>query len=140
MNTQEHILAIVEPTRDGEVTIDLAQDVVHRGGRATVVVLITQDTKTQISAFADAENLTFPDAKAIYVERIADFYTSRLGGTDAAAIVTDNPYPSQVVFNAATHSAATTVAMPQRLAARRSWKAAVARSSVPVLIAPAKAA
>lgn len=140
MKTQEHILAIVEPTRDGEVTIDLAQDVVDRGGRATVVVLITQDTETHISAFAEAESLTFPDAKEIYIERIADFYTSRLGDADAATLVTDNPHPSQVVFNAASRSAATTVAMPQRLAARRSWKTAVARSRVPVLIAPAKAA
>lgn len=138
--TQEHMLAIVEPTRDGEPTIDLAREVLDRGGRATVVVLVDRETVAHISAFAAAEEITFPDAKEIYVERLADFYTSRLGGEDAATIVVEGAAPSQFVFNAATRSAATSVAMPQRLANRRGWKTAVAKSNLPVVIAPAKAA
>ena len=140
MKTKEHMVAVVEPTRDGEATIDLAQEVVDRGGRATVVVLITKDTIRNISAFAHSEAMAYADAKEIYVERLADVYTSRLGEEDAATIVTDDAHPSQVVFNTATRSAATSVAMPQRLATRRGWKAAVARSIVPVLIAPPTAA
>jgi hypothetical protein len=140
MKTREHIVAVVEPTRDGESTIELAQEVVDRGGRATVVVLITKHTRENISAFAHSEAMTYADAEEIYLERLADFYTSRLGDEAAAAIVTDDAHPSQVVFNTASRSAATSVAMPQRLATRRGWKAAVARSIVPVLIAPPTAA
>lgn len=140
MRTQEHIVAVVEPTRDGESTIDLAKQVVDRGGRATVVVLVTRDTVAHIAAFAEAEELTYPDAKEIYVERIADVYSSRFGNHEAATIVTSRPDASQVVFDTVASAAATTVAMPQRLATRRGWRASVSSSLVPVLIVPPTAA
>ena len=140
MNTQEHIVAVVEPTRDGEATIDIAQEVVQRGGRATVVVLVTRKTMSDISAFADSESLTVPDASEIYFERLAETYVSRIGSPDASAVVTESASSGRAVFEAAESVRPTSIAMPQRLANRRGWRASVARSQVPVLIAPPIAA
>jgi hypothetical protein len=140
MNTQEHMIAVVEPARDGESTIELAKEVVYRGGGATVVVLVTPHTAAAIAEFADAEDMTFPNAKALYVERIADVYSSRFGDHRIATIVTDRRDPYNVVFDTAGQTAATVVAIPQRMATQRSWRATVARSEVSVLIAPPKAA
>ena len=140
MKTQEHIVAVVEPTRDGEATLDIAQQVVRRGGRATVVVLVTRKTMNDIRAFADSESLTVPDASEIYFERLAETYTSRIGSPDTAAVVTESASSSRVVFETATSVRPTSIAMPQRLANRRGWRASIARSQVPVLIAPPSAA
>jgi hypothetical protein len=140
MNTREHMIAVVEPARDGESTIELAKEVVHRGGSATVVVLVTPHTHAAIAEFAEAEDMTFPNAKAIYVERIADVYSSRFGNHEIATIVTDRRDPHNAVFDSAEEADATVVAIPQRIATQRSWRATVARSEMSVLIAPPKAA
>jgi hypothetical protein len=140
MKTQEHIVAVVEPTPDGEATLDIAHEVVNRGGRATVVVLVTRKTLNDIRGFAEAENLTFPDAREIFVERLAEMYSSRVGGRDTRAIVAEGDYSSRMVFDSAVSARPTTIAMPQSMAKRRGWRASVARSRVPVLIAPPAAA
>ena len=140
MKTQEHIVAVVEPTRDGEATLDIAREVVMRGGRATVVLLVTRQTMSDIRDFAEAENLTFPDAREIFIERLAAMYSSRVGGPDTSAIVAQGDYSGRTVFTSATSARPTTIAMPQGLAKRRGWRVSVARSQVPVLIAPPTAA
>ena len=140
MTSQEHMIAVVEPALDGESTIDFAKQVVDRGGRATVVVLQSRKTVAAVSAFADAENLSYPDAHEIYVERLTDNYSARFGGHQQIAFVTDGSDADRVVFDRAASDAATSVAMPQRLVNRRKWKASVSRSSIPVVIAPPKAA
>jgi hypothetical protein len=65
-------------------------------------------------------------------------YTSRFG-QDAATIFT-RVDAGRLVFDTAVRSAATVVAMPQRLASLRGWRASVAKSQVPVMIIPPKAA
>lgn len=134
------MIAVVEPALDGESTIDFAKQVVDRGGRATVVVLQSRKTVAAVSAFAEAENLSYPDAHEIYVERLTDNYSARFGGHQQVAFVTDGSDADRVVFDRAASDAATSVAMPQRLVNRRKWKASVSRSSIPVVIAPPKAA
>ncbi len=136
MKMQEHIVAVVEPTRDGEATLDIAQEVVQRGGRATVVVLVTRKTMSDIRSFAESESLTVPDASEIYFERLAETYASRIGSPDTSAVVTESASSGRVVFETAASVRPTSIAMPQRLANRRGWRASVARSQVPVLIAP----
>jgi hypothetical protein len=136
MKTQEHIVAVVEPTRDGEATLEIAQQVVKRGGRATVVVLVTRKTMSDIRAFAESENLTVPDASEIYFERLTETYLSRIGSSDTSAVVTESASSGRVVLEIAASVRPTSIAMPQRLANRRGWRASVARSQVPVLITP----
>jgi hypothetical protein len=139
MKNQEHIVAVVDPTVDQDSTLDLAQEVVNRGGRVTVMVLATRDTVAGMTAFAKSEDLTLPDGAEIYLERLAMQYTERFGGEKAETILT-NVDASGFVFATAARNAATVVAMPQKLAGRRGWRNSVAKSQVPVLIAPPKAA
>ena len=136
MKTQEHIVAVVEPTRDGESTLGVAQDVVSNGGRATVVVLVSRKTMDDVRAFADSENLTVPDASEIYFERLAQTYSSMIGGSDTSAVITENAFSGRSVFDLASRIRPTSIAMPQRVANRRGWRSSVARSTVPVLITP----
>ncbi|HZJ48179.1 MAG TPA: hypothetical protein VFD97_03975 [Acidimicrobiia bacterium] len=140
MKTQEHIVAVVEPSRDGEATLEFATEVVGRGGRATVIVLVTHKTMRDIRDFAESENLTVPDASEIYFERLAGTYASRIGSRDTSAILTESASSGRMVFETAASAHPTTIVMPQRLANRRSWRASVARSLVPVVIAPPAAA
>lgn len=136
MKTQEHVVAFLEPTRDGESTLEIAQETVNSGGRATVVVLVNRETMTHVRAFAESENLTVPDATAIYFERLADTYSSRLGNHEASTVVTESAYSGRHLFETATRANPTTIVMPQRLANRRGWRSFVGRSQVPVLVTP----
>ena len=140
MKTQEHIVAFVEPSRDGESALEVAQETVNNGGRATVVVLLTRKTMTDVRAFAHSENLTVPDASEIYFERLADTYSSKLGNDDASVVITESVYAGRHLFDVANRVEPTTIVVPQRLASRRGWRAFVGRSEVPVLITPPPAA
>lgn len=139
MTKQEHVVAVVDPSLEEDTTLEIAQQVADRGGRVTVMVLASRDTVAGVNAFADAENLTVPDAKEIYLERLAIQYTERFGGQEAPAILTATD-GSPFVFGTAARAEATVVAMPQRLARKRGWRKSVANSPIPVVIAPEKAA
>ena len=136
MNTQEHVVAFVEPTLDGESALEVAQRTVSSGGRATVVVLVSRQTMTDVRAFAESEDLTVPDATAIYFDRLADTYSSLLGSENASAVVTESVYSGRHLLDVATQAHPTTIVVPQRLASRRGWRSFVGRSEVPVLITP----
>ena len=71
MKTQEHIVAFVEPTLDGESALEVAQETINSGGRATVVVLVSRQTMGDVRDFAESEDLTVPDATEIYLDRLA---------------------------------------------------------------------
>ena len=83
MKTQEHIVAFVEPTLDGESALEVAQETINSGGRVTVVVLVSRQTMSDVRDFAESEDLTVPDATAIYFDRLAATYSSRLGNDQA---------------------------------------------------------
>ena len=140
MNPQEHIVAVVESPREADTTLDIAREVVNRGGRATVVVLVGARTRRHIRDFAASENLTFPDAQEIYIERLSRMCSSRVGGVDTSAVVAEDDYTGRSAFAQAKKARPTTIAMPNNLANRLGWRGSVARSGVPVLIAPRAAA
>ena len=136
MKTQEHIVAFVEPTLDGEAAFEVAQETISSGGRATVVVLVSRQTMSDVRDFAESEDLTVPDATEIYFDRLAATYSSRLGNDQASAVVTESAYSGRYLFDVASRANPTTIVMPQRLASRRGWRSFVGRSEVPVLITP----
>jgi len=136
MKTQEHIVAVVEPARDGEAALDVAQKVVSSGGQATVVVLVSRKTMSDVRDFAEAESLTVPDAIEIYFDRLAETYKSMIGSSNTSAIVTENASAGRSVFELASRIQPTSIVMPQRVANQRGWRSSVARSAVPVLITP----
>ena len=134
MANQEHIVVVVDPTVD-DSTLDLAQQVVDRGGRATIMVLTGRETMAGLNEFAHSEELTLPDARAIFLDRLAMQYQRRFNG-HATPTMFATVGDSRFVFAEATRDAATVIAVPQRLAKRRGWRHSVAKSKVPVLIAP----
>ena len=140
MKTQEHVVAFVEPTLDGESALEFAQETINSGGRATVVVLVNRQTMTDVRAFAESEDLTVPDATAIYFDRLAERYSSQLGNQGVSAVVTESAYSGRHLFDVAARANPTTIVMPQRLASRRSWRSFVGHSQVPILITPPVAA
>ena len=138
--SQEHTIAVVDPALDGETTLDYAKQAVEHGGRASVIVLFGRDTVAGIAAFAEAENLSFPDGREIYVDRLARQYSEAFNGKEQVTIVTDGHDANRLVFDRASREDATTVVLPQRLVSRRNWRSSVAKSPVPVVVAPTKAA
>jgi hypothetical protein len=138
MQTHEHLLAVVEPTEGGEAALDLAVDVVARGGRATVMVVVTKQARDDFRRFADSEDLSPYDAETIAVDRLADTYNARIGGVEG--ILTNSVASSSELLRAVTATGATSVAVPQHLATRREMGKLVHNSHVPVLVAPNRAA
>lgn len=140
MTTNEHIVAVVEPTEDGEATLKIAHEVVDRGGKATVLIVLTNGTMNDVRAFAAAENIGFGDALEIFRERLAETYAARVGVDVTSTIIAERLPQGRTVFDAATDASATIIALPQKLARSRGWRGPVGRSRVPVVIAPPAAA
>jgi hypothetical protein len=135
---KEHTLAVLEPTLDGDITVNIAKETIARGGDATIIVLLGRETEASIAAFANAEDLTFADGREIYLNRLAAMYTELFG--DRVRFVADGRHADRHVFDEAIRGHATSVIVPQRLVGHRNWKTAVTKSQVPVLLAPPKAA
>jgi hypothetical protein len=139
MTSNEHILAIVDAAEGGEATLDIARDVVSRGGRATVLVLSDPVLTGHLRAFAASENLDVNVAGAIYNDRLIRGYTTRVGGPGTTVTIDEHDSGLRVLSGAAG-AGATAVAIPQRLLGDRRWRTAVRRSPLPVVVTPPRAA
>lgn len=137
MQLREHLLAVVEPNQADDASIDIAADLVSRGGKATVLMLVNQQVRDDFRRFTDSEDLLAHVGEAIALERLVDGYTSRVGGEDTEVIVANWTSPVRELLEVAAESRATSIVIPQRLAARRSLRRLVSDTTVPVLIAPA---
>jgi hypothetical protein len=135
---KEHTLAVVEPTVDGDDTVTYARETLARGGDATIIVLLGRETMANISAFANAEDLSQADGREIYLQRLSETYMGLAGSR--VMFVADGPRADRFVFDEVGREHATSVVIPQRLVGHRNWKSAVRKSQVPVLFAPRKAA
>lgn len=142
MQTREHLLAVVEPTLQGEAPLAIANELVGRGGKATLLLVVTDRVRDEFRRFADAENISAGHAEAVAIDRLTDSYTSRVGGDTAtiATIVTASAPSSRAVLGAATASRATSIAIPHDLASRGELRKLVTGSHVPVTVAPRRAA
>ena len=140
MTSQNHTIAVVDPSLDGETTLEYAKQTVDQGGRASVIVLLGRETVDGIVAFSKAEELAVPDGREIFIDQLARRYSELLDGKEQVTIIADRPDTSRFVFDKAHTDGATSVVVPQRLVNRRKWKTSVARSQVPVVVTPPKAA
>jgi len=141
VNTREHIVTIVDGGYRGDAPLEMARRAVERGGRATLMVLFSAEDRGNIHALADAEALAAGEAEAIYIERTLAALTAEVGGSDTTAIVGVRPHEHRdLVEDALGTSDATSVVIPRRLAGRLTWRHAVTRARVPVVITPPRAA
>ncbi|MDH4279873.1 MAG: hypothetical protein OEW83_17525 [Acidimicrobiia bacterium] len=134
MAKREHLLTLVEPTKGGDATLDLAHNTVERGGDATVVMVITDRVRRDISDYAASENLDRADAEGRALTQLDSYCRTRVGGstnvetrysgarTDVAKLVTPE---------------ITAIAVPDGLLGERAIGKLVKRTGLPVVVAPA---
>lgn len=133
--TREHLLTVVTTHRASDTTIELTAETVAHGGKATVVVLLDNETRQDFRDFARAEDLDDATGEGIARERLADFYRSRIG--DNAHLILADASSSGGLLEAVQTSHATGIAIPQELATRADLRRFVAGAPVPVTIVPA---
>ena len=137
MQLSEHLLTVVAPNEAGEVSLDIATDVVARGGTATVVVLLDAQAHDDLGRFADSEDLDLHHGRALALDRLAGRYASRVGRDDTETIIFDSAGSARNLLDIATESRATSIVIPQQLIGRRKLRKLVSDAHVPVLVAPA---
>lgn len=138
MTTHEHLLAIVEPTTRGDTTLELAHDVVERGGTVNLVLMVTKRVRKDIAAFAAGADLEIGEAEAIALDRLSLDCEQRVGGAESTTLA----------FGVATNSDllryltpdTTSIAIPANLASRRAVRRLAAATGLPVMVAPPSAA
>ena len=136
MSNSEHLLAVIEPNEAGEVSLDVATDHVTRGGTATVLVLLDKQVRDDLRQFADAEDLHPHNGQAIALDRLVDSYAARVGG-ETNTIVAESAGSARELLEIAATSRATSMVIPQPVAARRSLRRLVSDTTIALHIAPA---
>lgn len=136
MSNSEHLLVVIEPNEAGEVSLDIATDHVTRGGTATVLVLLDEQARDDLRRFADSEDLHVHNGQAIALDRLVDSYTARVGG-ETNTIVAESAGSARELLEVAATSRATSMVIPQHVAARRSLRRLVSNTTIPLHIAPA---
>ncbi len=137
MQSNEHIFAVIEPNEAGDTSLGIATDLVASGGKATLVLLLNKQVRDQFRQFADSEDLDVHIGEAVALNRLVEAYTSRVGGQDTLAIVADSSSSARDLLDAAAETHATSIVIPQQLAARRNLRKLVSDAHIPVLVTPA---
>ncbi len=138
VNSPEHLLAIVEPHTDSDTTLELARNVIERGGRADVVVLLTARARHSIRAFARNANLGIGDATEIAVDRLSHEYRTKAGQGALLEIAHEPTLRRQLDRHLSP--ATTSIALPPHLASRRTLRRLTDRTGLPIVVAPRHAA
>lgn len=137
MNNLDHIVAIVQPTSDQDTTVDIARDVVANGGRATIVMLITDRVRKDIREFAEGEGLSLGEAEAMAIDRMSDEYIATVGAGRTNVIVSTMAGGLSPKHPAL--AGATSIAVGQQALNRQSLQRLVSGATIPVVVAPAPA-
>ncbi|MDH3302135.1 MAG: hypothetical protein OES24_16680 [Acidimicrobiia bacterium] len=136
MAKREHLLTLVEPTKGGDATLDLAHDTVERGGDATVVMVVTDRVRRDIDAYASSENLDRADAEGRALNQLDNYCRTRVGGS--TNVVTRYSSPRTNVAELVTPEI-TAIAVPEGLIGQRAIGKLVKRTGLPVVVTPAQA-
>lgn len=127
----------MEPTTGGDATVELAQEAVARGGRVSLLMVITDRVERDIKAYASSENLSRGEAEAIALDQFRSYYSERLGGE--VNITTEYGTLSSDVVKYITADT-TAVAIPERLVTDNLVQRIASYSGRPVIVAPNRAA
>ncbi|MEE8600689.1 hypothetical protein [Euzebya tangerina] len=139
MEPRDHILAVVDTMEDYESTLGLAKDAIDHGGRATVLVHLGDSDRAHIRQYAASEELALHEAETTYINATLDRVRAFIGADHAAASVTDQVPDGRAVIESAVASEATAITVPSRLVGRRSWRRAMARTPLNVIVTPVAA-
>jgi hypothetical protein len=134
---REHLLAVVEPTNSDRSPLDYAHDHVAGGGTATVLLVLTDETRNDFQQFADSEDLDVGTAESFAVDRLTQIYMSRGGGDDTETLVTNAQRSASDLLDVAAETGSTSIVITQQLAGRAGMRRLVSDSHVPVVVVPA---
>ncbi len=134
----EHIVTIVDAADASGAPLDYTRRALEHGGRATLVLLLSQRDQENILAYAAAENMPAGEAEKRYIEATTAALTGLVGTPNAEAIVGVRTHEQWDLADFVMDEIdASTVVLPRHLAERRPWRAIAKRSQVPVVIVPA---
>lgn len=135
--TNEHIVTIVDGSDAGGAPLEFTRRTLEQGGRATLVVLLSERDHDNIEAYAKAENLPPGEAEKRYIEATTVALTDLLGTPSIEAIVGVQAHERWDLADLVmTDMDASTLVLPRHLAQRRPWRTVAKRSRVPVVITP----
>jgi hypothetical protein len=135
----EHLLAVVEPIADGDAPLDFARDVVARGGRASVLMLITDRVRADIRDYAEVIDLPdYAEAEARAIERLTAICGERIGVEVPTAVARFGWLG--VDFRRYISEEITSVAVPEAIVGRRGVDRMLGRLGRPVVVTPQLAA
>ncbi len=137
MSTREHLLTIVEPTTGGDGTLGIARETVARGGRATVVMVITDRVQRDIREFADSEDIGRYEAESLALDQLRTHCSERIGGP-AHVEIRFGPIGSDVVNHVTADT--TAIAVPASLVDNRLAERLAEYSGRPVIVTPSQLA
>ena len=137
MTTREHLLTVVEPTTGGDTTLELAHDVVERGGTASLVLMVTKRVRQDIAAFAAGADLEIGEAEAIALDRLSLDCEQRVGASQSTTFVHSSTNSDLRSFLTPDTTA---IALPAHLASRRTVRRLGSATGLPVVVAPRRRA
>lgn len=141
MTTREHIVTVVDGGYGGDAPLDIAQRAAAHGGRATLMVLLSDQDHRNIRALAASEEMALGAAEARYIEDTIAALTAQVGGEKTTAIVGVRSHEHRDLADMALGTdGATTVVIPQRIAGRRPWRNVLHHARIPVVVTPPHAA
>jgi hypothetical protein len=129
----EHVLAVVEPTDRGDAALDVAHDVVARGGRASVLMVITSRVDDDIRSYAASEDLSVSEAEATALERLVGYCNERIG--DDVPTIVERFGRLGTDIRRHISEDITSVAVPEGLFQQRSLDKMSAATGRPVVVA-----
>jgi|GEM_PF-3524358 len=137
MSYTEHVLAVIDPTRERPADLDVARDAVAQGGRATVVVAASGGLRNGLDAIGRSEQFAGSLPGAAAMDRIVDGYRATVGaGTDVGVVDLDRRTVCRTVLRHAESAGVTMVTVPDHLLRTRRWSRAAERARVAVVRAP----
>jgi hypothetical protein len=140
LSDREHIIAVIDPTRDTEPTLEIARETVRRGGKATLVLLLGADDRRTMQALAEGARLSLGQAEEIYIDRATSALLRSVGGAGTTAIVRYRPSTARDLLATAERLRATSLSVPASLVRQRQWRSALSNMPLPVYVTPARRA
>lgn len=109
----EHVLIVVEPSGDGDATLEIGRSVIARGGQVSVLMLVTDRIERDIRDFAASEDLDHGTAEAQALDQLTQFCIDRLG----VAVDVQIAHVGRARIDLETYidTRITAIAVPQRL-------------------------
>lgn len=134
MTNHEHLLALVDPSkRSGDSALEMADQTLKRGGRVTVLFLLSGPSARSLADFAASEGVGIGEAAEVYGAQIKQ----ALGGADRVEVLTSYGDDLATTLPRVARSvAATSMVVPVSMTKERPVARFVFEADLPVTVVP----